>query len=65
MIEPVGALSRIAFTPTDVTDLPRAVVQAEVQVAALKQGQDAAKSTAEALVRLIEPEKGNHIDRYA
>lgn len=60
-----GASGRIDINPTDVTDLPAAGVQARLAVAALKAEQDIMRLQGQELARLIEPQKGTHLDARA
>ncbi len=56
---------RIDVDPADIVDLPAALVQARLQVAALKTQQDVMAMQGRELARLMEPHKGNFVDTYA
>jgi hypothetical protein len=65
MVGSIPSVPRIDITPTSAEDVPRAAVQAEIQVAVLKTQQDTLRMQGQELARLIEPHKGNNIDTYA
>ena len=65
MSNAIDGASAIAYTPADITDLAPARVRAEIAVAALKTEQDAARTQAEALLRLMEPYKGANLNARA
>lgn len=60
-----GTSGRIDINPTDAADLPVAGVQARLAVAALKAEQDIMRLQGQELARLIEPQKGVHLDARA
>lgn len=60
-----GVTSRIDFNPSDIAELPAARVKAEFQVAALKTQQDMQLMQGRELARVMEPNKGGGVDRYA
>lgn len=60
-----GASSPVDFNPTDVADIAPAAAASELQVAVLKNQQDMMRVQGQELARLIEPNKGQHLDAYA
>lgn len=58
-------MSTISYNPGDAVDLPVAQVKARMQVAALKTQQDMVLMQGRDLARLMEPDKGALVDRYA
>lgn len=65
MISPLSSARPVTCNPTDIADIPVAVVTARMQVAAIKAEQDIMRLQGEELARLIEPNKGTQVDLRA